>query len=195
MKLTKEKFRAECLKKLGNLPQNNKVYRDLLVCKQIKEELKNVKGKRILFYYPLKNEADIRKILNFLRKNNKIYIPFMQGKSFKMVLFRLPLEKKRFGIFEAGNTNKKIKNIDIAIVPIVGVDGNLQRVGFGKGMYDRFFARLKKRPYTIFIQTRLCYTDKSVCDNYDVKADVVLTPSKRLVDSSILNKKRNFNVK
>jgi 5-formyltetrahydrofolate cyclo-ligase len=102
----------------------------------------------------------------------------MQGESFKMVPFRLPLKKKKFGILEAGNTLRNINKIDIAIVPVVGVDGNLQRIGFGKGMYDRFFAKLKKKPYTIFIQPKLCYTNKMICDSYDVACDVLITPDK-----------------
>ena len=102
----------------------------------------------------------------------------MQGESFKMVPFRLPLKKKKFGIFEAGNTVRHINKIDIAIVPAVGVDGNLQRVGFGKGMYDRFFEKLQKKPYTIFTQLEFCYTKELICDSYDVKCDLLLTPTK-----------------
>ncbi|MBU0721095.1 5-formyltetrahydrofolate cyclo-ligase, partial [bacterium] len=100
---------------------------------------------------------------------------------FKMVPFRLPLKEKRFGIFEAGNTIRNIKKIDIAIVPAVGVDGNLQRIGFGKGMYDRFFENLKKKPYTIFIQLEFCYTKKYICDSYDVSCDLLLTPKTKIV--------------
>ena len=109
----------------------------------------------------------------------------MQGKSFKMTPFRLPLKKRKFGIFEAGDTLKDIKKVDIAIVPAVGVDGNMQRVGFGKGMYDRFFEKLKKKPYTIFIQSQFCYTKEVVCDDYDVACELLLTPQK-----SIQNKQK-----
>jgi len=105
----------------------------------------------------------------------------MEGESFKMVPFRLPLIEKKFGIFEAGNTLRNINKIDIAIVPAVGVDGNFQRIGFGKGMYDRFFAKLKKRPYIIFVQPELCYTKKLLCDDYDVVCDLLLTPKYTMV--------------
>ena len=104
----------------------------------------------------------------------------MEGESFKMVPFRLPLKKKKFGIYEAGRSLRDIKKIDIAIVPVVGVDGNLQRVGFGKGMYDRFFAKLKKKPYTLFVQLEFCYTKELICDSYDVSCDLLLTPGMRL---------------
>jgi len=180
MTLTKTEFRKKCLHKIKNLPKHNQLYRTKLINKKLEQELKKYRNKRILFYYPLHFEADIRQTLLRVRKKCAICLPFMQGESFKMVPFRMPLRKGRFDILEAGNSLRKIKKIDIAIVPVVGVDKNIQRVGFGKGMYDRFFARLKKKPYTIFIQPYLCYTNDALCDSYDIDCDLLLTPTKRL---------------
>ena len=181
MPLTKAKFRENCLQKMKNLPRHNSLYKNSLLNKKLLQELKKYKNKNILFYYPMGFEADIRKVLYKIRQTNNVYLPFMVEQSFKMVPFRLPLKKKKFGIFEAGNTLRNINKIDIAIVPSVGVDYNLQRVGFGKGMYDRFFEKLQKKPYTIFIQPELCYTRKKVCDSYDISCDLLLTPKVKLV--------------
>ena len=180
MSLTKNNFRMQCLKKMKNAPRATKKYRDNLLNQKLFREIKKYKNKKILFYYPMDNEADIRKTLFSMRKIADVYLPFMEGESFKMVPFRLPLTRKQFGIFEAGNTLKKLNKIDIAIVPVVGVDGRFQRVGFGKGMYDRFFAKLKKRPYTLFVQQQFCYTKDSVCDVYDIKCDLYLTPYRQI---------------
>jgi 5-formyltetrahydrofolate cyclo-ligase len=185
MYLTKTKFRQKCLKQMKNITTYNKLYKMAKLNLKLQKELKKYKNKKILFYYPLPFEANIVKTLFKMRKTSQVFLPFMQGKSFKMVPFRLPLRKNNFGILEAGNTNNNIKKIDIAIVPVVGVDGNLQRVGFGKGMYDRFFEKLNKRPYTIFIQPKLCYTKKTICDVYDVTCDLLLTPEVRLVNKRI----------
>ncbi len=176
MNLTKTTFRKNCLQKMKTLNSSNAIYRKKQINKKLLQVLKGLKNKKILFYYPLNFEADIRATLFYMRKTCDIYIPFMEGESFKMVPFRLPLEQKKFGIFEAGNSFRKIQNIDIAIVPVVGIDANLQRVGFGKGMYDRFFAKLKKKPYTIFIQAKYCYTNRLICDSYDISCDLLLTP-------------------
>jgi len=176
MTLTKTIFRINCIKKLKYASTHNKLHNDALLNKKLQKELKRVKHKTILFYYPLPFEADITKSIKKLRQKCDVLVPFMQSTSFKMVPFRLPLSRNEFGIYEAGNSLKNIRKIDIAIVPIVGVDGNLQRIGFGKGMYDRFFEKLKKRPYTIFIQPKICRTNKLICDDYDIACDVLLTP-------------------
>jgi 5-formyltetrahydrofolate cyclo-ligase len=176
MALTKDIFRQKCLKNIKNTQQHNKYYKDALLNRTLIKELKKVDAQNILFYYPLGFEADVTKSLKYFRKKLNIFLPFMQDTSFKIVPFRLPLKKKKFGIYEAGNTIRNIKKIDIAVVPVVGVDGRLQRVGFGKGMYDRFFAKLKKKPYTIFVQPKICFTRKFVCDNYDIGCDLLITP-------------------
>lgn len=188
MTLSKSQFRQNSLKKIKNAPKHNLLYRTSLLEKKLSEVLKGKKNLNILFYYPLPFEANILKVMKQMRHTCKIYLPFMQGESFKMVPFRLPLKKKNFGIFEAGNTNKKIRKIDIAIVPAVGVDGNLQRVGFGKGMYDRFFANLEKRPYIIFTQPELCYTKESLCDAHDIHCDMLITPKKSITPTKVMTK-------
>lgn len=177
MPLTKATFRKKCLQKLKNASKHNRLYKNSRVDSRLLGELQKSRFRKILFYTSLPFEADTSKSIRKLRKKYDVFVPFMQGESFKMVPFRLPLKKKRFGIFEAGNTLRNIKKIDIAIVPSVGVDGNLRRVGFGKGMYDRFFAKLKRKPFTIFVQPELCYTKYHICDDYDVAADVLITPN------------------
>ncbi len=176
MSISKEEFRKKCKEKLGKKAPNE-YYLNAKLNLRLQKVLKTLEPFRtVLVYVPLDIEADIRKTVNKLRKKHTVLIPFMEGKSFKMVSYRLPLKKKKFGIYEAGNSYRKFKNLDIAIVPVVGVDKNLQRIGFGKGMYDRFFATLKKRPYTIFVQKRPCIVNDAVCDRHDIKGDLLLTP-------------------
>jgi len=176
MTLTKSIFRKKCLQSMKNAPKHNKLYEMAHVEKNLAIVLKKYRGKKILFYYPLDFEANIIKFLKKMRKKNTLFLPFMEGESFKMVPFRLPLTRKKFGVYEAGNSLKHIKNIDIMIAPSIGVDGNFQRVGFGKGMYDRFFARLHKKPYVIFVQPKLCFTKQKICDDYDVTCNLLVTP-------------------
>ncbi len=191
MTITKASLRQICLKKLKNLPKHNKAYNDHRLNQRLMSEIQKLDARRILFYWPLDMEPDIRNSLHQLRRSKVLYLPFMEGVSFKMVPFRLPLERKAFGIYEAGNTLKKIKNIDVAIVPAVGVDAQARRIGFGKGMYDRFFAGLKKRPKIIFVQSQHCYTDKRICDDYDISADLLLTPRAAFSAARINHVKRN----
>ncbi|MEA3523193.1 MAG: 5-formyltetrahydrofolate cyclo-ligase [Campylobacterota bacterium] len=176
MSLTKAKFRQECLYKIRNASRHNKIYKDALLVKKLEKIIQGLHVKSVLMYWPLPFEANITKLLHVTRRRTQVYLPFMEGESFKMVAYRLPMERKSFGIFEPGQSLKKIKNIDIAIVPAVGVDGRARRIGFGKGMYDRFFEKLPNRPKIIFVQSQMCKTTKNICDHYDISADLLVTP-------------------
>jgi 5-formyltetrahydrofolate cyclo-ligase len=102
----------------------------------------------------------------------------MEGKSFRLVKYRFPLVKKRFGLREPKDSKQyRKKKIDLAIVPIIGMDTTCRRIGFGKGMYDRFFEKeLKNISYVVFVARRLCYTSQEITDRYDVRADEVIVP-------------------
>lgn len=176
MSVTKVTLRKKCLKTLQSLSSHDRKYRDAKLNAKLLSHPKVKSAKSVLAFWPLGMEPDIRSTIAALRRQKKVYLPFMEDDSFKMVTFRLPLTQKKFCICEPGNSNLKIKKIDVAIVPAVGVDGEGRRIGFGKGMYDRFFARLKHKPYIIFVQSKLCNTSKNICDKYDIQADLLITP-------------------
>ncbi len=162
----KKEFRKKCLK----INKHNRYYYSKIISNQLYKICKNYK--RILLFIPLPNEVDITSLIKKLRKEKKeIYVPFMQDLSFKMVKYSLPLKKKNFSIFEPLNKNKTLAKIDLAIVPIVGMDKSFKRIGFGKGMYDRFFESLPYKPKIIFVQLRPCISKDKITDDFDIGAD------------------------
>jgi 5-formyltetrahydrofolate cyclo-ligase len=178
--MNKENFREHCLKKIKKSNNKSRLYKKLKINKNLLILLKELKSKRILFYYPMKMEADITPTIRKVRKKSTIFLPFIIDVSFKMVKFRLPMTKNRFGIYEPRNSNYYKRHIDAAIIPTIGVDGSFKRVGFGKGMYDRFFSKKSNKPTMIFLQNEECYTNKIVCEAFDIKADFYITPQKIL---------------
>jgi len=175
--IDKASFRKESIQKLKYASSRSKISKNHRIMSVLDVLLDDIDPKSILFYLPLSFEADLRLLLEKQRRKiRKCYVPFMVSESFKMVPYRKPLKRGSFGVSEPKNTLLKIKNVDVAIVPVVGVDTDARRVGFGKGMYDRFFAKLTKKPITIFIQLEECICDVKVTDHYDVQADIYITP-------------------
>ena len=189
--MDKAAFRNYCLGRMKERSRHNKHYMDAKLQLRLHTLIRRSKAKSILFYWPLPIEADLRKLMRSLPREMKVYLPFMEDVSFKMVPFRLPLERKQFGIYEPGNTNRKINKVDIAIVPAVGIDADARRIGFGKGMYDRFFATLKNKPIIFFVQSEYCCSRKAICDDHDISADVVVTPRTCYSKTGTKNVKRS----
>jgi 5-formyltetrahydrofolate cyclo-ligase len=177
--MKKEQFRSHCLKQLKKASRHRAYIKDKKVLAILYRYIVHNNAENIMLYLPLKMEVNIYPLIMQLRKEKKnLYVPFMEGKSFRLVKYRLPLRKKRFGIKEPLDSKQyKLKQIDIAIVPIVGVDTTHRRVGFGKGMYDRFFEKNKQNiKKTVFVARELCYAKEIVTDTYDVKANMIFTP-------------------
>lgn len=173
----KKSFRAESLKRLNKASGFGSYQKDKKILRSLYRYVTQSNAKHVMLYLPLKTEVNLYPLILRLRKEKKVlYVPFMEGPSFRLVKYRLPLKKKQFGIKEPNDSKQfRIKNIDLAIVPIVGVDSTHRRVGFGKGMYDRFFEKQSKTiKQTVFVARELCYSREIVTDDYDVKADMII---------------------
>jgi len=175
--IDKASFRKVCMKKLQRTASYGHKSKDYKVMSVLEQILNDVNAQTVLFYIPFGFEVDIKGLIHKQRRmQKKCYVPFMVGESFKMVTYRLPLTRGVFGVSEPNDSLLSIKNVDVAIVPVLGVDTDAKRIGFGKGMYDRFFSSLAKKPLTIFVQLDECICEEKITDHYDVQADIYITP-------------------
>jgi len=176
--MNKKQFRSYCLSRQKKISPLRRYAIDKRVTNRLKQHILSSGARRVMLYIPLKNEVNIMLLIEILRRKGvEVLVPFMEGASFRLVRYNLPLDTKRFGVREPKySKNYKIKMIDIAVVPIVGVDASFRRVGFGQGMYDRFFSKYRDSiKNIIFVQRELCYCKEIVTDAYDVRADLIIT--------------------
>jgi len=172
----KSDFRKSCIKKLEFVSHFSKFYKDKKTVKKLKKFIDINKSKNILLYLPMQSEVNVLPLINNLRKEQKnVFVPFMVDDSFKIVKYRLPLKKRKFGLREPNNSFCLNKKIDLAIVPVIGIDKECKRIGFGRGMYDRFFYRLNYKPTVVFTQLTLCKSNKTLSNKYDIQADYIIT--------------------
>ena len=144
---------------------------------------KHFNKKKIIIagYYPSNYEVNI---LNFLEKaSNKkfrIALPVIRSSSrmsFKSWVFKEPLYVNKFGILEPKNSKKEITP-DLILVPLVAFDNKLNRIGYGKGYYDRSLQKISKtRKKTISLGIAYSF-QKCVSipvNKYDFKLDYIFT--------------------
>lgn len=173
----KKQFRTASLRQLKQASGFGSYQKDKKIVSRLYRYIAQSNARYMMLYLPLDTEVDIYPLIKRLRREKKVlYVPFMEGTSFRLVKYRLPLKKKQFGIKEPNDSKQyRMKHIDIAIVPMVGTDSTHRRVGFGKGMYDRFFEKQGKYiERTVFVARELCYSKEIVTDDHDVKADVII---------------------
>ena len=173
----KTRFRKKCLQQLQQASGYGAYIKDKQVQKELYRLIRETDARSIMLYLPLKTEVNLYPLIRKLRREKRrLYVPFMEGASFRLVKYRYPLKRKRFGFKEPYDSKQyRKKEIDLSIVPIVGTDVTLRRVGFGKGMYDRFFEKeIKNIKKVVFVARTLCYSEETVTDNFDVQADMII---------------------
>lgn len=139
-------------------------------------------------------EPNVVRLTNKLRACKKvIYVPFIEGISFKIVKYRLPVTNGAFNISSCSNSHEFIKKIDLAIVPALGIDSKFHRIGFGKGMYDRFFASIHKRPLILFVQRELCFNKAVIGESHDISGDYLVLPNKIMKRGRLKNAYNSVN--
>jgi 5-formyltetrahydrofolate cyclo-ligase len=184
--MNKQNFRQICIEKLKKKKRNNSYKLDKIVVEKLSKLIDEKASRVIMLYVPLKIEINIYSLIKKLRREKKtLLVPFMEGKSFSLVKYRLPLKIKKFGVKEPHNSNNYNNKIDLAIVPIIGTDSTFRRIGFGKGFYDRFFEKNHRNiREVVFVGREHCICSEIITEEHDVKGDFYLTPKK-----SFFNKK------
>jgi 5-formyltetrahydrofolate cyclo-ligase len=135
-------------------------------------------------YYPSNFEIDDLEILELLEKKNfKISLPVIK-KNNQMDFFRWsnddPLKINKYGIPEP--ILSKIFYPDILLIPLVGFDNDLNRLGYGGGFYDRYIEKIEKIKKVTKIGLAFSYQKlKSIPINqYDKKLDFIITEKRIL---------------
>lgn len=138
--------------------------------------------KYIFMYSSFKNEADTEKLTEyFLKKGYKTAFPKVTDRNnSKMSFFEVndasELRAGYMGIKEpAGkfNVDTFVKNA-VMIIPLVGFDESLNRVGYGGGYYDRYLS-LNTPKLKIGLAFEFQKFRVGTRDEYDIKMDCIVT--------------------
>jgi 5-formyltetrahydrofolate cyclo-ligase len=139
----------------------------------------NIKNKIIGGYYPYNYEADTLELLKKLEKKNYLISLPKINKNNKMNFyqwsFKDPLAINIYGIPEP--ISKKKVNPEVLLVPLVAYDGELNRLGYGGGFYDRYISSVKQDKKIIKIGLGFSFQkiNKLPTNQYDKKLDYIIT--------------------
>ena len=152
-----------------------------IISELIKNKYKNIKV--IGGYVPINYEYDCLSLLKFLEtKNYIISLPAINNNSkmdFYKYSFKDPLKLNKLGIPEPFKSSNKIVP-DLILVPLVGYDNSLNRLGYGGGFYDRYFEKHLKlnKIHKIGLAFSFQKIKKLPVNKFDKKLDRIITEKK-----------------
>lgn len=174
--MNKSEARTLMKEKRKNLSQeyindaSNIIFKTLLK----NEDFKNAKV--IMSYMDFKNEVKTDKINDFIKNSKKILVlPKVIDKETMIVIE----DKNCYSISSFGNREpigEEYKgDIDIIITPGVAFDANKNRVGFGRGYYDRFFLKYPNSQKIAIAFEKQIINEEIETNKYDKKVDILIT--------------------
>lgn len=135
----------------------------------------------ILMYHSLPDELSTRGFLSKWNGKKHFYLPRVNGVNLDILPYNESrLELGAFHIEEpTGNNVVNPDSIEMVIVPAVAYDRNGNRLGRGKGFYDRFLRSIKATKVGVGYEFQLI--DNVPAEPHDIRMDIVITPKSYIV--------------
>jgi len=142
-------------------------------------------SKNIFIFYPFRSEIDTTIIIKkALKESKNIILPRVEGTLLNLYFVNdvhTQLQEGSYKIIEpipSSCTKAHVSDINLAIVPGVAFDRNLNRLGYGGGFYDKILRNLPQSIKKIALSFDIQIVPNIPVLDYDIKIDIIITESK-----------------
>lgn len=173
----KQSIRALLLQKRNSIEAHTKAVLDTILHDKILEFLSNKKDKIIALYYSIGSEVDTHMIIHTLLKDGfQLALPAINEQDLLTFVKISSIEKLHQGKFclEPTIIMSDVVMPDIIMIPLIAFDKNENRIGYGKGYYDKTLTHLQNAEK---IGLAYAFQEIEVKNIYcnDVKLDYIIT--------------------
>jgi len=146
---SKEEIRKKTLSKRNQLSEKDRAIFSKIIFNKLIESQEYKKADRIAVYYPIGSEVQTLEIIrDALINKKKVGLPRVinddEIKFYQIMensLEEVEFTKGKYGIMENIASTVELDQIDLLIIPGVAFDDECNRIGYGKGYYDRFLGK------------------------------------------------------
>lgn len=180
--MEKDEIRNRIKARKSLLSDNEKQLAAQNVFKRLERSAAFLLAENILIYHSLPDELSTIDFLQKWSSKKNFFLPRVNGVNLDI----LPYDKSRMalGAFQIeepqGNDISDISEMELIIVPGIAYDRRGNRVGRGKGYYDRMLQSVKATKIGVGYDFQFIDSDIPAAP-HDVTMDIVITESRRLV--------------
>lgn len=176
MNYSKNKIRKEILT-IRNMFADNDIA-DKIIFDKLTFECRNFH--KIFIYINYGSEVNTIDFINQMISDGKeMFVPICNIADCTMNISRIystnELIKNSYGILEPLKLNSVNEKVDAIIFPGVAFDVTGNRIGYGKGYYDKYVSQLAYQPYKIGVCYDFQLLDEIPSDIHDIKLDKIIT--------------------
>ena len=176
--LSKRDIRVKVKMAKSRLTAENKLQESLNVFMQLENADVFQQSQNILLYYSLLDELPTHDVVARWSKTKNVFLPRVNGDMIDILPFDGQLSTdNQYGICEpVGNKLMSPTIIDLVIVPAVAVDAQCNRLGRGRGFYDRLLP-LCVNAKCVAVAFDCQFFTQIPIDTHDFPMDEIFTPS------------------
>lgn len=148
------------------------------ICKQVLTDPHWAKANTVFLYHALTDEVDTTMLIDAAMQEGKtVLLPVIDGDDLRLKIHIGATQTGSYSIQEPiGEEFTCYKEITLSIVPGMAFDKKGNRLGRGRGFYDRTLPKLAEA-YKIGLCFPFQLLESIPCEAYDIKMDAVLYDS------------------
>lgn len=167
-------IRRELLDRTRQLSKEEIQQKSERICRAIKDMLP--KNGVLGFYMAMPHEVQLASLLQECWQNHICAVPIVEAKGrmeFYVIDAHTDFQRGAYGILEPIDRRKLETKLDVMLVPMVGFDEQMHRLGHGAGYYDRYLAQRNCRKLGIAFECQRC--DRIASRPHDIDMDIIIT--------------------
>ena len=177
--LTKEQIRSKILLKLKIHKEEDRNRKSALIKNKLFRTLAFKKAKKVMFFISFDGEVDTRDMIKESQQSGKIIaVPVCRKNGLmrpSILSEKAKLMRGLYGICEPAIKKwMNLKDLDLVIVPVVALDKKGNRLGRGKGYYDRFLEKLPAKTVSIGLAFDFQILPNIPASNHDKKVNKII---------------------
>ena len=183
--IEKKEIRRRIKEKRELMPEETMLKNSAIIKDKLLQRKEYKEAKEIYIYMSFEGEVDTRKIIEeSIKQGKKVAIPKIIEE--QMRFFYIDsienTEVGYYGILEPKGTERNESKPDgnsLIIMPGVAFDYQMNRIGYGKGFYDKYLSKNKfSKKFALAFDFQIF---ESISNNkYDVKPDIIITENKTI---------------
>ena len=180
--MNKIEFRKYIKQIKKNISEEEKLQESLFVFQQLENDSLFLNSQNILIYWALNDEVQTSQFINKWSDKKQFILPVINGDLLDFKCYKgidsLKSESS-FGIMQPeGDLFLDHDKIQLIVIPGVAFDKNGNRLGRGKGFYDKFLKSSKAMKIGVCFSFQ--YFDEVPFEEHDVKMDKVIVGERYL---------------
>src|SRR6056297_1105716 len=182
--MDKQEIRNMVKKRRNSMSENEVTTKSKIIIEKLMDTKEFKNADNIMIFLSFNNEVYTYNLIEkCIQLGKRVIVPYTVKDTYEIIPTVLgnieeDLKQTSYGYMEPKKEKLQPideKKIDLTVFPGLAFDKNMNRIGFGKGYYDRYLAKTRKDAKKIAVAYDYQVLEEIPSEVFDVKMDSIIT--------------------